>query len=82
MRAGQSKLSLAREMGITDQTLWRWSKQDAIDRGERPGVPTSEQADLMRAKRRIRELETELAITKRASALFAEGKVRPKGSSR
>ncbi len=30
---------------------------------------------------RIRELETELEITKKASALFAESEVRPKGST-
>ena len=32
--------------------------------------------------RRIRELETELEIAKKASALFAAGEVSPKGSTR
>jgi hypothetical protein len=34
------------------------------------------------ARRRIRELEAELEITKKASALFAADGVRPKGSTR
>jgi hypothetical protein len=36
-----------------------------------------ERLELAQARRRIRELETELEITKRASALFAAGEVRP-----
>ena len=35
MRAGRSVLGLARELGVSDHALWRWKKQDAIDRGER-----------------------------------------------
>ena len=46
--------------------------------GERPALSSSERAELAVARRRIRELETELEITKRASALFAESEVRPK----
>jgi transposase-like protein len=41
-----------------------------------------ERVELAQARRRIHELETELAIAKKASALFAEGELRPKGNSR
>ena len=44
-------------------------------------VTTSEQAELAAAKRRIRELETELAVHRRAAELLKES-VRPKGGSR
>jgi hypothetical protein len=37
-----------------------------------------ERVELAQARRRIHELETELAITKKASALFTEGELRPK----
>jgi putative transposase len=47
----------------------------------RPGTSTSEQGELAAARRRIRELETELALVKQAAALFEEG-MRPKPSTR
>jgi transposase len=45
-------------------------------------LPSAERAELAAARRRIRELESELEITKQAAALFAETDVRPKGSTR
>jgi transposase-like protein len=56
--------------------------QDQIDRGERPGLPIGERVERAQARKRIRELETALEIIKKASALSAEGEVRPKGSTR
>jgi hypothetical protein len=46
------------------------------------GWLSAERAELAAARRRIRELESELEITKQAAALFAETDVRPKGSTR
>jgi transposase InsO family protein len=68
---------VAAELGLAEATVYRWKAQDLIDRGMRPGTSTSEQGELAAAKRRIQELETELALVKRAAALFEEG-VRPK----
>jgi hypothetical protein len=42
--------------------------QERIDRGEQPGLPSAERAELLAAQRRIRELETELDRA-RANAL-------------
>jgi transposase-like protein len=67
---------------VSEATQFRWVAQDQVDRGERPGLPTVERVEIAQARKRIRELETELEITKRASALFTEGEVRPKGSTR
>jgi len=54
-------------------------RQERIDRGELAGTSTRETAQLRGARQRIAELESELAIVKRASALFDEAKVvRPK----
>ena len=53
-----------------------------LERGERPGIPTSESAELRAARRRIRELETELAIVRQAATFLGEDKPRPKGSTR
>ena len=46
-----------------------------------PGLTSAEQAELVAAKRRIAELETELTARRRASELL-RGEVRPKGGSR
>ena len=47
-----------------------------------PGVKSHEADPLQQARRRIKELETELKIVKDASAIFEEGAVDPKGSTR
>ena len=77
VRAGRPVRVVAAELGLAEATVYRWKAQDLIDRGMRPGTSTSEQGELAAAKRRIQELETELALVKRAAALFEEG-VRPK----
>jgi transposase len=82
VRSGRSVGVVAAEIGVSEATVYRWRAQDRIDRGEQPGLSSVERVELAVARRRIRELETELEITKRASALFAETEVRPKGSTR
>jgi transposase len=82
VRAGRSVGVVAAEIGVSEATVYRWRAQDRIDRGERPGLSSVERTELAVARRRIRELEAELEITKKASALFAADGVRPKGSTR
>ena len=83
VRSGRSVAEVAADVGVSEATLYRWKTQDEVDRGERVGSSSLERVELAQARRRIRELETELAIVRNASALFAEQEqVRPKGSSR
>jgi hypothetical protein len=70
-----------RSWGRVAATVHRWKAQDLIDRGVKPGLSTSEHGELAAARRRIKELVTELALVKQAAALFEEG-VRPKTSTR
>ena len=72
---------VAAELGLAQATVYRWKAQDLIDRGVKPGLSTIEQGELAAARRRIQELETELALVAQAAALFEEG-VRPKPSTR
>ena len=74
MRDGRSVAGLARELEMHESTLHRWKRQDRVDRGLVSGVGTAESARLREARRRIRELEAELAAAKRASELFEEGR--------
>ena len=79
VRAGRRAGELAGELEVSESTIHRWISQDLIDRGTRPGTTTSESAELRAARRRIAELEAELAAVRRASELFGEGRVvRPK----
>jgi transposase-like protein len=79
--AGRKVVDLVRDLGISDQTIYTWRRQEKIDRGEIAGLSSAEREELAAAKRRIRELETELAIHRRASELLAE-RSDPKGGSR
>src|SRR5512133_2004120 len=77
VRAGRPVRVVAAELGLAQATVYRWKAQDLIDRGVKPGLSTIERGELAAASQRIKELETELALVKRAAALFEEG-VRPK----
>ena len=81
LAAGRRPTDLARDLGISSQTIYVWRRQERIDRGEIPGLTSAERNELAAAKRRIRELEAELAIHRRASDLLAE-RSDPKGGSR
>ena len=70
--AGRPVAEVAEQLGVAGQTIYNWRNQDLIDRGIRPGVTTAESVDLAATRRRIRELETELAVTKRANELLRE----------
>jgi transposase len=78
VRAGKP----ARELGISESCLHNWLKQDRVDRGEQAGLSRQEHADLVAAKQRIRQLETELEILREASTIYEELKGDPKGRSR
>lgn len=81
LAAGRRPTDLARDLGISSQTIYAWRRQEQIDRGEIPGLTSAERTELATAKQRIRELEAELAIHRRASELLAE-RSDPKGGSR
>jgi transposase len=82
VRGGRPVSVVAAEVGVSEATVYQWRAQDRVDRGEQPGLSSLERVELAQARRRIQELETELEITRKASALFAEGELRPKGSTR
>lgn len=60
---GRKVADVAAELGISEQSIYAWRKQARIDAGRGPGLSSKERAELTAARRRIRELETELAIT-------------------
>ena len=80
MLAGERVEDLADQLQVSAATLYRWKRQALVDVGRKPGVKSYEPDELARARRRIKDLETELDMVKAASALFnGEEVVRPKG---
>src|SRR5438309_10683503 len=78
--AGRKVADVARDLGISEQIIYFWRRQEEIDRGLAPGLSSLEREELAAAKRRIRELEIELAIHRRATELLKDY-VNPKGRS-
>ncbi|MFI6779158.1 transposase [Nocardia sp. NPDC050412] len=80
--AGRPVAQVAADLGVSDQTIYVWRKQELIDTGQLPGASRAEQTELSAAKHRIRELEQEVAILKRARELLKEQGGDPKGDTR
>ena len=71
----RSASSLASEVGVHENTIYKWV--EAYNADPERAFPGSghmkpEEDDLRRANRRIRELEEELEIVKKAAAYFAK----------
>jgi len=82
LAVGRSVASVAADLGVSEQTIYNWRRQELIDTGQASGLTTSETAELAAALRRIRELETELAVTRRANELLKDQVTSPKGGSK
>jgi transposase len=64
-------IQIAKDFGISEACLHRWLKLADIEDGVRPGVTIAEAAELRDARKRIRVLEQENEILRRAAAFFA-----------
>ena len=75
---GTTLEQVAADFGIHPMTLSGWMKKAAVDAGELPGVTTTESVELRDAKRRIRLLEQENEVLRRAAAYLGQASL-PKG---
>ncbi len=81
-RAGTRVKQLARTFGMSEATIYNWLRQEQIDRGELEGLSTDQALELVAAKRRIRQLETELAVARKVNEIFLDQDLARKASSR
>ena len=81
IEAGRRIADVAEDLGISDQTIYNWRRQDRIDRGLEAGLSSAEKAELVAARKRIRDLEAEVAVHRRATELL-KGQADPKRGSR
>ena len=66
-----SVAQIAKDFGIFEACLHRWLKMADIDDGVRPGLTSTEAAEMRELKKRNRMLEQENEILRRAAAFFA-----------
>jgi transposase len=81
-RSGAKVKQFATTFEMSEVTIYNWLKQERIDRGEAEGATTSQQLELAAVKRRVRQLETELAVARKVNEVFLNEGVSPKGSTR
>lgn len=69
--SGRKVVDVARDLGVTEQTIYSWRREERMDQGDEAGLTIGARAELLAAKRRIKELETELKIHRRSTAARA-----------
>ena len=75
---GTTLEQVAADFGIHPMTLSKWMRQAAVEAGEKPGVTGAESAENLKLKRRVRLLEQENEVLRRAAAYLGQASL-PKG---
>ena len=70
-RSGRPVNEIAEDLGVSTEKLRTWSRQAAVDVGERVGVSSEEREELRRLRREVKVLREERDILKKAAAFFA-----------
>jgi transposase len=70
--SGESVAQVAKDLGISDQTLRNWIAQDDVDAGRKSGVTSDERAELGRLRKENRVLREEREVLRKAAAFFAK----------
>ena len=73
LRAGRTPRELSESLGVSEQTLRNWRRQEEVDRHERDdGLTSDERVELRRLRRENQRLAQERDLLKRAAAFFAK----------
>jgi len=75
---GVTLRQVAKDFGISESCLTNWVAQADRDDGVKPGPTREDQGELREAKRRIRLLEQENEVLRRAAAYRSQANIAPK----
>lgn len=64
---------IARDFGISETCVSNWVRKADVEEGRRPGTTAAEAAELREARKRIRILEQENEILRRAAIYLDRG---------
>jgi transposase-like protein len=79
---GVSVEQIAKDFGVHPMTLFKWLRQADTDDGVRPGVSGGDSAELREARKRIKLLEQENEVLRRAAAYLSQANLPGKGCTR
>jgi transposase-like protein len=73
-KSGKSVGAVARELDLTETAVRRWVQQAEIDAGGGPmgALTSAEREELAQLRKRVKTLEMEREILKKATAFFAK----------
>ena len=73
-KSGKSVGAVARELDLTETAVRSWVQQSEVDsgRGATGALTTAEREELAQLRRRVKTLEMEREILKKATAFFAK----------
>lgn len=75
-RRGQAPIrQIAKDFGISESCLRNWLHAADVEEGIKPGVTSSESAELREARRKIRLLEQENEVLRRAAAYLSQAQL-------
>ena len=77
-RGDRSVTEIAKDLGVTEQSLRSWVKQADVDAGRAHGVSSEEKEELRRLRRENRILREEREILVKAAAFFATENALPR----
>lgn len=73
---------VARDFGVHPMTLQKWLREVAVDEGVKPGTSRSDNVENRELRKRIRLLEQENEVLRRAAAYLSQAQLPGKGSTR
>jgi transposase len=71
-RGDRSIAEISRDMDLVPSVVRRWVDQADTDEGKLPGVTTAEHEEIASLRKRVRILEEEREILKKAARFFAQ----------
>ena len=75
---GATLEQVAADFGIHPMTLSKWLRRAAVEAGDRPGVTAADSVENRELKKRVRLLEQENEVLRRAAAYLGQASL-PKG---